>query len=267
MGEDTEVTQHHGHLIFQWKRAGWTRRRLMLALLGAAVLHGGMFYLFRVVNPPMVRPAPPRRTVLHLASDQPETKALVSAAEDRFPGLWRREPGDSWERDVAALAKAVPPPFGGGQRPMASLKPFPLPLVTQALPPGVQAGRPLLPAVSAPAAPAAPTLPEAAPAAAADEEPELPRPVPSLVVESGLGPREVLRMPSWPDDLVGESWPETASVPCMLGVDAAGRVAFCLPVTPASGVDYGKLRDVLAAMRFSTDPGTGIQWVMVSVRW
>lgn len=266
MGEQTEATQHHGHLIFQWKRAGWTRRRLLLALLLAAALHGGMFYLFRVVNPAIVRTAPPRQTVLHLASDQPETKALVSAAEDRFPGMWRREAGASWERDVAALAKVVPSAFGAEQRPMAELKPFPLPLLPQALPPGVQAGSPLLPAVAAPAVAAVPVAAPAA-GAATDEEPELPRPVPSLVVESGLGSREVLRMPSWPDDLVGEAWPETAAVPCMLGVDAAGRVAFCLPVTPASGVDYGKLRDVLVAMRFSTEPGAGIQWVMVSVRW
>ena len=107
MGEDTEATQHQGHLIFQWKRVGWTRRRLLLALLLAAALHGGMFYLFRVVNPAIVRTAPPRQTMLHLASDQPETKALVSAAEDRFPGMWRREAGASWERDVAALAKTI----------------------------------------------------------------------------------------------------------------------------------------------------------------
>jgi hypothetical protein len=148
---------------------------------------------------------------------------------------------------------------------MAELKKFPLPLVPQALPPGVQAGSPLLPAVSAPVV--VPVPADVPGAVLGEDDPVVPRPVPSLVVESGLGRRELLRMPTWPDDLMDETWPETASVPCMLGVDAAGRVSFCLPVTPASGVDHGKLRDVLLQMRFAVDPGAGMQWVMVAVRW
>jgi hypothetical protein len=99
------------------------------------------------------------------------------------------------------------------------------------------------------------------------EEEEEMRAQPSLALESGLDGRVVVTGPGWPERVIDETWPETAAIPFMLGVDAGGRVQYCLPVTPATGVDHEKLRGPLLGMRFGARPGTGVQWVTAAVRW
>ena len=267
MAEEHEFVGHQVHLIFDWKKVRGSRRRLAGMLLVAAGAHAGMFYLFRVVVPVDGRVVPPRSAMLHLPGEAAETVALVSALEDRFPGMWRRAESGAFERDLELLRGMVPPVFEKHEGGVTVLKPFGLPLVSRGLSAVVGPGQPLLPVLGGGESGGVVAAVEVGEEADGGEEVEAPRAQPSLALESGLDGRAVVTGPGWPERVIDETWPETAAIPFMLGVDAGGRVRYCLPVTPATGVDHEKLRGPLLGMRFAARPGTGVQWVTAAVRW
>lgn len=271
MADEHELVGHQPHLIFDWKKVRGSRRRLVGMLLVAAGAHAGLFYLFRVVVPVDGRVVPPRSAMLHLPGEAAETVALVSALEDRFPGMWRRTESGAFERDLELLRGMVPPVFEKHEGGVTVLKPFGLPLVSRGLPAVVSLGQPLLPLLGGGESGGVVAAVDASAGAGEEadggEEVEAPRAQPSLALESGLDGRAVVSGPGWPERVIDETWPETAAIPFMLGVDAGGRVRFCLPVTPATGVDHEKLRGPLLGMRFAARPGTGVQWVTAAVRW
>lgn len=271
MAEEHELVGHRPHLIFDWKTVRGSRRRLVGMLLVAVGAHAGLFYLFRVVVPVDGRVVPPRSAMLHLPGEAAETVALVSALEDRFPGMWRRTEGGVFERDLELLRGMVPPVFEKHEGGVAVLKPFGLPLVSQGLPAVVGQGQALLPLVGGGESGAVVAAVDVAAGVGEEvdggEEEEEMRAQPSLALESGLDGRAVVTGPEWPERVIDETWPETAAIPFMLGVDAGGRVRYCLPVTPATGVEHEKLRGPLLGMRFGARPGTGVQWVTAAVRW
>ena len=80
------------------------------------------------------------------------------------------------------------------------------------------------------------------------------------------GGRAIVQQPVWPDKLTDDSWPASGSVPFMLGVSPGGRPDYCLPLSPATGVDLEALRRGLMGMRFSP-AGGGMQWLKMAVRW
>jgi hypothetical protein len=205
--------------------------------------------------------------MLHLPGEAAETVALVSALEDRFPGMWRRAESGAFERDLELLRGMVPPVFEKHEGGVTVLKPFGLPLVSRGLSAVVGPGQPLLPVLGGGESGGVVAAVEVGEEADGGEEVEAPRAQPSLALESGLDGRAVVTGPGWPERMIDETWPETAEIPFMLGVDAGGRVRHCLPVTPATGVDHEKLRGPLLGMRFAARPGTGVQWVTAAVRW
>ena len=271
MADEQELVGHQPHLIFDWKKVRGSRRRLVGMLLVAAGAHAGLFYLFRVVGQVDGRVVPPRSAMLHLPGEAAETVALVSALEDRFPGMWRRMESGAFERDLEWLRGMVPPVFEKHEGGVTVLKPFGLPLVSRGLPAVVSQGQALLPVVGGGESGSVVAAVDVSAGAGEEvdvgEEEEVPRAQPSLALESGLDGRAVVTGPGWPERVIDETWPETASIPFMLGVDAVGRVRYCLPVTPATGVEHEKLRGPLLGMRFAARPGTGVQWVTAAVRW
>ena len=134
MADEHELVGHQPHLIFDWKKVRGSRRRLFGMLLVAAGAHAGLFYLFRVVVPVDGRVVPPRSAMLHLPGEAAETVALVSALEDRFPGMWRRTESGAFERDLELLRGMVPPVFEKHEGGVTVLKPLGLPLVSRGLP-------------------------------------------------------------------------------------------------------------------------------------
>ena len=267
MADETPVTPHHQHLIFQWKPVRGARRRLAVALLLAGAAHAGMFYLFRVVPGNGARTQPPRLAMVHLVEGDPATRALVNAVEDRFPGTLLRSPDAALDRDVAALAAVVPPLSLRGDRAPGELKPYNQPLVPAALPPSVVPGQVLMPPLEGWGRAASPAVPAPDVADAGEEELPAVRPSPSVQVSPAGRPRQVIREALWRDGTVDETWPETASIPFMLGVNAAGRPVWCLPLVPVSGVDLEALRGPLMEMRFEPKPGAAVEWVEADVRW
>jgi hypothetical protein len=240
-------------LVFDWKRERGVRRRLAMWLLVVVMGLAAMFYLFRVTTPLTARKPPPQQAVLYLPAAEPEVRALLGKIGDRFPGTMRVSADDSMAMDLQTLAKVTPAwePTWAAHR--AVLKPFPLPPVPQELPPVFTAGSALLPQESslAPLTPAGNKV----------------KPSPFLAVESTEGGRTVVRPPAWPDQLTDETWPVTGSVPFMLGLDRHGRVEYCLPVSPATGLDLEALRRVLMAVRFSPVSSGVVEWIHVAVRW
>jgi hypothetical protein len=222
-------------------------------LLVVAAGHAALFYLFRVAAPLTSRKPPSQHAVLFLPPDEPAVRSFLGALEDRFPGALLRSEDHDLRSDMAALAKAAPPsePLWASHRP--ALKPFTEPLVPQELPALVQPGEPVLPEIETGELPAVPAA-------------EPVRPVLSVVVDEAPGGRVVEQPPRWPEKLVDETWPVAGSVPFMLGVGPNGRPEFCLPVSPASGLDLEALRRPLMAMRFTPKAG-GLQWITVVVRW
>ena len=267
MADETPPTPHHQHLIFHWKPLRGARRRLAAALLLAGAAHAGLFYLFRVVPGNGARTLPPRLAVVQLVEGDPATRVLVNAVEDRFPGTLLRSPDAAWARDVAALAAVVPPLFPRGEGSSGELKPYNQPLVPEALPPSVVPGQVLMPPLEGVerATPSTVTAPELVDSG--EEEPPVVRPRPNVQVSAAGRARRVTRKAAWPDGLVDEAWPETASIPFMLGVDAAGRPVWGLPLVPVSGVDLEALRRPLMEMRFEPMPGAAVEWVEADVRW
>ena len=239
-------------LIFQWKRDRGVGLRLAMWLLVVAAGHAAIFYLFRVAASAPVRKPPPQQAVLFLPTAESEVRTLLSVIDDRYPGALVRSEDYTLKADTEALAKVTPPsePSWATHRP--ALKGFPQPLVEQTLPGIVRPGEPALPEES--------PLPAPAPSA--------PSPVqtgPSVVLEELPGVRSVLTAPAWPGKLM-EDLPPSGNVPFMLGIEPSGRPVYCLPLSPATGVDLEFLRRHLMEMRFNTGGG-GIQWLHVAVRW
>ena len=50
-------------------------------------------------------------------------------------------------------------------------------------------------------------------------------------------------------------------------LDRYGRPDYCLPLSPATGLDLEALRRALLTMRFSPPAGGRVAWVSVAVRW
>jgi hypothetical protein len=240
-------------LVFDWKRERGVKRRLAMWLLVVAMGLAAMFYLFRVTTPVAARKPPPQQAVLYLPAAEPEVRALLSRIGDRFPGMMRVSAEDSTALDLQALTKVTPAwqPTWAAHR--AVLKPFPLPPVPQELPPVFTPGSAL--------------LPQESPASELPPAGEKVKPSPFLAVDSAEGGRTVVRQPVWPEQLTDETWPLTGSVPFMLGLDRHGRVEYCLPVSPATGLDLEAIRRVLTAVRFSPVSAGGLQWIHVAVRW
>ena len=240
-------------LIFQWKRERGVKRRLAMWVLMVTAGHAALFYLFRVSPPLVSRKPPPQQSVLYLPSSDPLVQDLFTSLEERYPGALLKSEDHDLKADMAALAKATPAAVPSWDAHRAVLKPFPQPLVPQELPPLLQPGEPLLPAVASPPALAPPPGGKAVRS-------------PFVAIEGGAGP-PVARQPSWPDKLMDDTWPTSGSVPFMLGLDRYGRPDYCLPLSPATGLDLEALRRALLTMRFSPPAGGRVAWVSVAVRW
>ena len=240
-------------LIFDWRPQRGVRRRLAMWLLVVAAGHAALFYLFRVAPPLASRMPPPQHAVLYLPPADAEVRALLSAVDDRYPGSVLRSEDYALHADMAALAKATPPSAPSWAGHLPELKKFPQPLVPQDLPGLLQPGEPLLPEMEPP-----PALPASGPGTV--------RRVLSVVLEESPGGRTVVLQPAWPDKLTDDTWPASGSVPFMLGVPPGGKPEYCLPLSPATGVDLEALRRGLMGMRFSP-AGGGVQWLKVAVRW
>lgn len=240
-------------LIFQWERDRGVRRRLVLWLFVVAAGHAAIFYLFRVTASAPARKPPPQQAVVFLPADDAEVRTLLSAIDDRYPGAVLRPEDYTLEADMEALAKMTPRSEPSWATHQPALKPFPQPLVPSSLPGLMQPGEPLLPETgSLPPLPPSPAGP-------------LVR-LPSVVLDEAGGARSVVQSPAWPVPLIDDTWPASGNVPFMIGVDPSGRPAYCLPVSPATGVDLELLRRHLMEMRFNTGGG-GLQWIRVAVRW
>ncbi len=222
-------------------------------LLVVAAGLAAMFYLFRVATPLAGRKPPPQQAVLYLPAADPEVRALLARISDRFPGAMLRPADHNMAADLQALEKVTPrwEPTWAAHR--AVLKPFGLPAVPQELPPLFTPGSALLPGDT----PSSPLPPP----------PAKVNPAPFLVLDAAAGGRTVVQAPVWPADLADETWPATNSVPFMLGLDRHGRVVFCLPVSPATGIDLEAMRGVLTGVRFNSVSAGGLEWVGASVRW
>jgi len=240
-------------LVFDWKRERGVKRRLAMWLLMVAAALAAMFYLFRVAPPLASRKPPPQQAVLYLPAQEPEVRALLSKIGDRFPGALLRSPDENRTADLQALAKVTPPwePTWAAHR--AVLKPFPLHPVPQELPALFTPGTAL--------------LPDDFPATALPAAGETAKPAPFVAVDTLTGDRRIVRPPVWPDQLADETWPASGSVPFMLGLDRHGRVQYCLPVSPATGINLEALRRILTEVKFNPVSGGGITWVNVAVRW
>jgi hypothetical protein len=241
-------------LIFEWKRERGVRRRLAMWLLVVAAGHAALFYLFRVAPPLTSRKPPPQHAVLFLPPGESGVRSLLAALEDRFPGAVMRSEDHDLKAAMAALAKVTPAsePSWSTHRP--ALKPFPQPLVPLELPAFVQPGDPVLPEAAAP------------PALAAPPPGRIP-PVPSAIIDEAPGGRIVTQPPGWPENLIDDTWPAGGSAPFMLGIARTGKPEYCLPLSPAGGLDLEALRRPLMAMKFNPVTTGGLQWINVVVRW
>ena len=241
-------------LIFAWKRERGVKRRLAMWILVVAAGHAALFYLFRVAPPLDSRKPPPQQAVLHLPAAEPGARALLSALSDRYPGAVLRSADHDLAADMAALAKATPPwePMWSAHR--AVLKPFPLPAVPQELPALLTPGAPLLPDDASAPLPPVPAKPAA-------------RPAPFVVTDTLAGGRAISQPPVWPDKLPEDTWPVSGTVPFMLGIHRTGRVEYCLPLSPATGLDLETLRRVLMGMKFTPATAGGLTWLNIAVRW
>lgn len=241
-------------LIFNWRPQRGVRRRLAMWLLLVAAGHAALFYLFRVAPPLASRKPPPQHAVLYLPPADAEVRALLSAVDDRYPGTVLRSEDYALNADMAALAKVTPPSAASWAGHVPELKNFSQPLVPEELPGLIEPGDPLLPESGPP-----PALP--APGA------ESARPVLSAVLDEPPGGRAIVQPPPWPEKLTDDAWPANGSVPFMVGISRNGRPEYCLPLSPATGVDLEALRRGLMSMQFSDVPGGGLQWLKVEVRW
>jgi len=223
---------------------------LMLVAAG----HAALFYLFRVAPPLASRKLPPQHAVLYLPPAESGVRSLLGALEDRYPGAVRRSEDHDLKAAMAALAKATPPsePSWSTHRP--ALKLFPQPLVPQELPGLVQPGEPVLPETDSPPPVIAPAAGKA-------------RPVPSVIIDAAPGGRTIAQQPAWPENLIDETWAPGGSVPFMLGVARSGQPEYCLPLSPATGIDLEAMRRPLMGMKFNAVPAGGLQWINVVVRW
>jgi hypothetical protein len=239
-------------LIFEWKRERGVRWLLAMWLLVVAAGHAAIFYLFRVTAAAPARKPPPQQSVVFLHPAQPEVRSLLSAVDDRFPGALLRPDDHSFQDDVAALAKATPPSTFSWAAHQPVLREFPQPTVPVELPGIFPPGEPLLPEEPAPAIPATAEGPAG--------------PVFTLVIDTAQ-PRALCAPIAWPAALPDESWSASGSVPFMLGITPDGRPQYCLPVSPATGIDHEWLRRHLMTARFAPAATGGLQWLNVSVRW
>jgi hypothetical protein len=241
-------------LIFEWRRERGVRRRLAMWLLVVAAGYAALFYLFRVAPPTASRKPPAQHAVLFLPPAESGVRSLLGTLEDRYPGAVLRSEDFQLKADMAALAKVTPPsePSWATHRP--ALRPFPQPLVPQELPAFLQPGDVVLPEIGE-----APPMTAPAPAPV--------RPAPALIIDDSPQGRSIARPPAWPENLIDETWPQSASVPFTLGVNRSGNPEFCLPASPGSGIDLEALRGPLMATRFNPVPSGGLQWIKVVVRW
>ena len=222
-------------------------------VLVVAAGHAAIFYLFRVTASAPVRKPPPQQSIFFLPTADAEVRSLLSVIDDRYPGAVLRPDDYTLKADTEALAKITPPsePSWAAHRP--ALKPFPQPIVPWELPGILQPGEPALPEWKSPPPPAAPAGP-ATPAS------------PSIVLDELPDSRPILSNPAWPDKLIDDTWPASGNVPFMIAVDPAGRPTYCLPLSPATGVDLELLRRHIMELRF-TPSGGGLQWLHLAVRW
>jgi len=239
-------------LIFQWKRERGVKRRLAMWLLVVAAGHAGLFYLFRVSPPLASRKPPPQQAVLYLPPNEPGARELLRVIGDRYPGAVLKSADHDLQSDLATLSKVTPAwePVWAAHR--AVLKPFPQPVVAQELPALIQPGAPVLP--EEPPAP----LPA---------YPEVKKPAPLVVADVPTDGRRIASQPAWPDKLVDDTWPISGSVPFMLGVNPSGRVEFCLPLSPATGINLEAIRLAMVDMKFETSSTGALEWINVAVRW
>jgi len=223
-------------------------------LLLVAAGHAALFYLFRVAPPMASRKPPPQHAMMYLPPADAEVRALLSAVDDRYPGTVLRSEDYALMADMAALAQVTPPSVASWAQHVPELKSFSQPLVPQELPGLLQPGQPLLPETEPP-----PALPPTGPDNSARAL--------SVVLDEAPGSRTIVEQPAWPDKLTDDTWPASGSVPFMLGVSSGGRPEYCLPLTPATGLDLEALRRGLMAMKFGATAGGGVQWLKVAVRW
>ncbi|MES2708401.1 MAG: hypothetical protein V4726_17535 [Verrucomicrobiota bacterium] len=251
-----------GALIFDWSPVRWHRTRLLFFVGLAVGGHLLLFYLFKVAAPPAPRTVPPVRSVMLLSPQFPASAALMERMEDKYPAL--TPPMPLAEPDAGALHKLVKGYEATWERDTARLKPLPAAAQGGGLPSIMPDSALLLPPL--PAGDPAPVA-ASSPLSSADPAPLLPRALPVLSVQSGLGGRTVLQPPVWPADVLQPDWPEESPVSFMISVSAEGKVLSCLPLSSVS-FDIEVLRRPLLALRFSprTD-SDDTAWGWIDVQW
>lgn len=278
-------------LIFDWKRPRWRKTKLVFFLLLSIGAHLFLFYLFRVAAPPAQRTVPPARGAMLLLPSFPPAAALLDRVKNAHPELTPPMPLTEpdaealhhlvkgyqpiWERQTARL-KPLPPAASGARlptvMPTSSLLLPPLPARD---PEESAAARPSPAIAAATPASSGPGIPGTAPASGSvpssgpppDSAQPLPRALPSLMIESGLTGRTLLRPPVWPAEILQPDWPADGTASFLVSVSAEGRVLSCLPLSTAN-YDIEALRHPLLSAEFSPRQDSDeTAWGWIDVHW
>ena len=113
-------------------------------------------------------------------------------------------------------------------------------------------------------------LPTPAGAMAETVQPVAPAPpiAPAISLQWQEEVREVIRPFRWTPKVVPPRHENIEHAVFYIGVDAAGRVAHCLPDLSAGTEMDATLYPAFEAMEFTARPGAeGVDWVWVDVRW
>lgn len=249
-------------LIFDWSPVRWRRTRLLFFLGLAVGGHVLLFYLFKVAAPPAPRTVPPARSALLLSSNSPASAAIIDRMEAAHPALL--PPMPLAEPDAEALHRLVKGYQPTWERHAARLKPLP-PAAEGAILPSVMPE----PALLLPPLPAGEGATPLAAGTASSNAPAVPRALPTLFIQSGLGGRSLTAPPVWPAEVLQPDWPEEGPASFMISVSPEGRVLSCLPLSTVSAdFDIEVLRRPILALRFSPRSDSDeTEWAWVDVQW